>query len=405
VFSAHPVAGDVAGLMVAIRVGLGISQAALGAMTGRSVDSIQRYEYGLRRPPAIFFHDLIEAAPESGLRFNDIATTVGYRPIESADPKRYASIHDFFVGVRVLSGRSRTGFAAILSVPPSHITAVEHSAKPEPDLVRRLARRFLRPKYTYTDVVRRFRTLRPSPVDLRLRQKFRQLRDPGTVDARRCQLREELIRDNIDLARRLAKQEARRLTRPGDAADAWTIALIKAVDGHNPQYGDFIPYLRKWIFGEVRAHARRTWQSGTANELRGMAGQVCQARDELRQRLRREPSISELASHLALPTTTVAEVVSALTARHTQTLDPGTVESIPHTEASGLSAAMHRRLARLDDQLREVVELHFFHNLEPAEIAHHLGVNLPIAKSMLETAVLQLRELAISDSRTTTVPA
>jgi hypothetical protein len=46
-----------------------------------------------------------------------------------------------------------------------------------------------------------------------------------------------------------------------DAANAWTIALVKAVDMHDPSCGDFVPYLRKWIFGEVRREARREWQS------------------------------------------------------------------------------------------------------------------------------------------------
>ncbi len=98
-----PLAGDVASFIAAIRVDLGMSQVAFGAMTGRSAQSIHRYECGVRRPPAVFFHDLIEAVPDRGLRFNDIAATFGYRPIDSADPARYGSIHEFFTGVRVLN--------------------------------------------------------------------------------------------------------------------------------------------------------------------------------------------------------------------------------------------------------------------------------------------------------------
>jgi len=93
-------------------------------------------------------------------------------------------------------------FAAMLSVSATHLAAVEHRIKPEPQLVQRLARLFLRPHYNYIDVVRRFRTLRPDPRDRRLRGMFRELRDPQTADDERSRLLADLIGDNTDLASR-----------------------------------------------------------------------------------------------------------------------------------------------------------------------------------------------------------
>ncbi len=308
-------------------------------------------------------------------------------------PPIYVSIHDFFIGVRVLNGRSRASFAAILSTSTSHITAVEHSAKPEPNLVQCLARRFLRPTYRYADIVRRFRTLRPSELDLRLRHRFQQLHNPQMDAERRGQLRADLIRDNADLARHLAKRETRRLSRPGDAAESWTIALVKAVDGHDPRRGDFVPYLRKRIFGEVRQQARREWQSGTSHALRGLATRVCQARDELRQQLRGEPTATEIATHLAMPVLAITNALAALAVRHAQPLDDDIAAPVLQAKTTTFSTAMHQRLMLLDERHRTVIELHFLHGLDLAEIATCIDGDAPTVDSMLKTALHQLREI------------
>jgi len=125
----------------------------------------------------------------------------------------------------------------------------------------------------------------------------------------------------VDIARRMARREERRLAVPGDADEAWTIALVKAVDGHDPRRGDFVPYLRKRIFGEVRQQARDGWLSGTADILHDTATRVCRARDGLRQELHREPAAIEIAARLEMPTCTVAETLRALAARRGEPLD------------------------------------------------------------------------------------
>jgi RNA polymerase sigma factor (sigma-70 family) len=395
----HDSADHAAKLIATIRTELGMSQSAFGAMTGRCAESIRRYESRLSRPPAIFFHDLIEAAPECGLRFNDIAPALGFRRISSLDPEDYESIHGYFTGVRVLHGRSRMSFAAILSTPASHITAVEHGTKPEPELVQRLTRRFLHPHFTLTDMIRRFRTLRPGPQDLRFRSLFHQLHDPSTSDEERSRLRASLIDDNTELARRFASQEARRLTEPGDAANAWTIALVKAVDGHDPSLGDFVPYLRKRIFGEVRQEARRSWQSGTATDLHGNLTRLCQARSDLQQRLHREPTPAELATQLHLPLTMITGILQALRARHGQPLQNDLPKPATCASDNEISATTQRHLTLLDEPARRAVELRFIHDLDITEIAQHLDSSPAAVTDMINKALARLRSAMQGSSR------
>lgn len=80
----HDAVAESAKLIAATRADLGMSRAAFGAMTGRSEETIRRYEDRAGRPPAIFFHNLIEAEPGCGLRFNDFAPALGFRRIEVA---------------------------------------------------------------------------------------------------------------------------------------------------------------------------------------------------------------------------------------------------------------------------------------------------------------------------------
>jgi RNA polymerase sigma-B factor len=388
----HDAVAESAKLIAATRADLGMSRAAFGTMTGRSEETIRRYEDRAGRPPAIFVHNLIEAEPGCGLRFNDVAPALGFRRVESMNPDDYGSIHEYFLGVRVLHHRSRMSFAAMLSVPATHIAAVKHRIKPEPHLVQRLARLFLRPHYNYIDVVRRFRTLRPDPRDRRLRGMFRELRDPQTADDEHSRLRADLIGDNADLARRLAKREARCLPEPGDAANAWTIALVKTVDGHDPSYGDFVPYLRKWIFGEVRHEARREWQSGTSAALRANVARISRARADLHQQLRREPSPAEVATHLHLPATAVADALDALAVRHSQPLEHDLAAPSASSQVPGFSAAMQRRLALLQDRQRAVIELRYLQGFDDAEIAEALNTNPASVPDIVNTALAQLRD-------------
>lgn len=392
----------VADLVSLVRAELHMSRPPFGAMTWRSASSIHSYEAGLRRPPAIFWHDVIDAAPELGLRFNDVANAFGYRPIESIDLFKYQTIHHFFVGVRIMNQCTRAEFAELLGLSTHQTAEIEHRTKPHPDIVRLVASRFLEPTYCYVDVVRRFRTLRPTSTDLDLRRRFRVLRDPTTSAQRRDALRTELISDHIEMARKEALRIVRRLaTASRDAADVWPTALVKAVDGHNPQYGDFIPYLHKWTLGAVLKQISSEWQSGTASTLHGKLRAIRQAEDHLLQQLHREPTTAEIASYLELPDAKVIDIRQALSARRAKSLDslPDSAPIAPQgapmePEWSNISEETRDLLDILDPTYRTVVELHFLQCLDASEIAERLDMAQETAEDTLDRSLRQLRNHA-----------
>ena len=153
-----------------------------------------------------------------------------------------------------------------------------------------------------------------------------------------------------------------------------------------------MPYLRKWIFGEVRHEARREWQSGTSATLRASAARISRARDDLLQQLRREPTPAEIATHLHLPASAVADALDALAARHSRPLDHDLAGPPASSQVPGFSAALQRRLALLQDRQRTVIELRYLHGLDHAEIAEALNIDPASVPDIVNNALGQLRD-------------
>ncbi|MEW2383020.1 sigma factor [Micromonospora sp. NPDC047707] len=102
-------------------------------------------------------------------------------------------------------------------------------------------------------------------------------------------LRDRLIVEHLDLARALARRHRHHRVPSDDAAQVACEALIRAVDHCDPRYGDFIPYLCKWVAGSIRAYARSLSLSGTVHTSLGRTA-VATARDALTQELIRDPT-------------------------------------------------------------------------------------------------------------------
>jgi RNA polymerase sigma-B factor len=384
-------------LLARVRDVYGLTQREMGAALDRSSNTIRDYEFGRRKPPPIFIYDLLDSLPVAGLGFNDIADRFDYRPIESFDPNRYGSIHAYVAGVRILRGHSRASFAATVGCGPDTVRRCEHRDKPDELFLRRLVRRHLRSKVSYADLVRRFRTLRPDPTDLRLRARFGELRGLPARSPGRERLRDELIKENLDLAHSLARRYGAGRGQRDDLAQVGAEALVHAVDGCDPRYGDFIPYLRKWVRGSVSQWARQQWLTGTAADVSPHGTRVVEARDELEQALRREPSPTEIAAHLGLSLEVVDRVLRALRSRYCGALDErggGGAVNVISIDASparaDLSDPLKAALDALDPQARNVVAMRYVNDLDDDVIAARLGLSVQRVRYLVDIALHRL---------------
>jgi RNA polymerase sigma-B factor len=174
------------------------------------------------------------------------------------------------------------------------------------------------------------------------------------------ELRQRIILAYLGLADRLAgRYRHSRGSTPEDLTQTARAGLIAAIDRYNPNHGTpFVPYAVACMVGELKRHLRDTsWRLHVPRPLKERALRLCEAADELHQRLSRSPTTTELA---------------AAGARE----EPEDLLAL-----SGMLAA----LPRLE---REVIVLRFFQDLDQYEIAARVGF------SQMHVSRLQRRALA-----------
>ncbi len=397
---------SIGGFLTAIRRKLGFTKEELGVLLGRSAQTIQVYESGRGRPPVVLLLDLLDRLPMLGCTFNEVAARFSYPQVVSVDPSRFSTIHEYVAGVRVFRGYYRAEFAATLKCTPDQLFAYEHREKPDQIVLRRLVARHVRPDFSYDDLVECFQSLRPTPYDLRLRELFAELRGSPVGSGRYVALRRQLIVENLHRAEVFARRYRGTRVSQDDAAQVAAEALVRAVDGCNPRYGDFVPYLRRWVFASIVGAARRTWTTGTAADIRPYGGRVAQAWEALRQQLAREPTPAEIARNLNLPASVVEQTQHALRCRYAASLDDGdatgkklplveTLRSADETDgAVQLSDAMRGYLKILGPDARQVIMMRFADDLDIEDIAVRLGRTEQDVADVLTRALQDIRESA-----------
>ena len=215
-------------------------------------------------------------------------------------------------------------------------------------------------------------------------------------------LRERIILAYVGLADRLAtRYRTSRGTTPEDLRQTARAGLIAAVDRYDPDYGTpFVAYAVACVVGELKRHLRDTsWRLHVPRPRKELALRLCQAAEELHQRLGRSPTSSELAEHLELGEEEVLEGLAAAGSRLEVSLDQpvgderdgrlGDLVAAPgaREEPEDL-LSLPGMVAKLPELEREVIVLRFFQDLDQYEIAARVGF------SQMHVSRLQRRALA-----------
>ena len=203
------------------------------------------------------------------------------------------------------------------------------------------------------------------------------------------ELRDELARRFMPLARSLAMRYRRGAESLDDLTQVAALGLVKAVDGYDPARGSPFPaYAVPTILGELRRHFRdHVWNVRLPRGLQEMAMKVDDATASLTEELGRVPTATEISESLDVSVEDVLEAIEAAHARRTVSLDaprrdedhdptPG-VEMLPvhdpgfdRVESNFASDA-----AGLDEREWAVLRLRFVDELTQREIGDRLGVS------------------------------
>jgi len=231
-------------------------------------------------------------------------------------------------------------------------------------------------------------------------RRFTATRDPA--------IREELVRRNLDFAKRLARRYRGASESFDDLLQVASLALVNAVDRFDPERGiPFSAFASPTILGELKRHFRdRAWTVRVPRGLHDRMAQVEKAIAELTEKLQRSPSIGEIAERLELEPTDVLEVLEANHNRRPLSLDRPTSrdDSEEATPADWIGeedknfelvegrVALDAALPHLDERERLVLRLRFVDDMTQSQIAERIGHSQMHVSRILRRALERIRE-------------
>jgi RNA polymerase sigma-B factor len=252
--------------------------------------------------------------------------------------------------------------------------------------------------------------LRPAPFlpprrvhrDSALLKRYAHTRDP--------ELREQLVRRYLPLARYAASQYARGPEPYDDLLQVACLGLLKAIDRFDPErQSAFSSYALPTMSGELRRHFRdRGWAVRPPRDLLEQALHVERTAGELQRRLGRSPTVAEIGAETSLDDEAVLDAREALTARTFTSL------STPNGDDDGEESILDRRfgtvdggyetaeqratlaplLARLPHRERRILRLRFEHDLTQGEIGELVGLSQMHVSRVIRSSLEHLRSLA-----------
>lgn len=219
------------------------------------------------------------------------------------------------------------------------------------------------------------------------------------------EVRARVIGAFLPLARHLAVRYHGRGEPLDDLVQTATIGLIHAVDRFDPGYGiDFVGFAVPTITGEIKRHFRdRSWSLRVPRVLQERRIALARASHGLTQRLRRSPTVAELAVELDITEEEVLDGLEGARAYHALSLSTPT--AVNQTAELGdtlgdlddeyerveLRIALGPALAALDEREQQIISLRFHGNLTQTQIAERIGISQMHVSRLLTKALAKLR--------------
>ena len=220
------------------------------------------------------------------------------------------------------------------------------------------------------------------------------------------ELKEELVRRFMPLARSLAMRYRGATESLDDLIQVANLGLVKAIDGFDPGRGrPFTAYAVPTILGELRRHFRdHVWNLHLPRSLQERTMAVDEAVNKLTEAKGRFPTVAEIAEKLDASEEEVLEALCASEARRTVSLDAPrlrddgesapTVETVPTDELGydTVEAEMTAEVAGLDEREWLVLKLRFGRGMNQQEIGNQLGVSQMQISRIMRRALRKLLE-------------
>lgn len=217
--------------------------------------------------------------------------------------------------------------------------------------------------------------------------------------------RDTLIKENMGLVYAVARRFLGRGIEQEDLFQIGSIGLIKAVDKFDPSFEvRFSTYAVPMITGEIKRFLRDDGMIKVSRTLKETAGKAYMAREELKRKLGREPTLTEIAAalqadreELVLAMESGAEVESLQ-----QTIFQGDGSSIcledklesgrDQQEEMMNRLLLEEMLSQLPAKERTLLYQRFFQERTQTEIARELGLSQVQVSRMEKRILKELRK-------------
>ncbi|MFP5379654.1 MAG: SigB/SigF/SigG family RNA polymerase sigma factor [Vicinamibacteria bacterium] len=222
--------------------------------------------------------------------------------------------------------------------------------------------------------------------------------------------REQLVERFLPLARQLARRYGRASEPLDDLVQVASLGLVKAIDRFDPDREiAFSSYAVPTILGEIKRYFRdRTWAVRVPRDLQELTLRVDHAVGELSERLRRSPSVREIAAAVQATEEDVLEALQAGGAYRALSFDApragedddgATVGDAVGTREDGFDRAEERAtlqalMARVTPRERDVLRMRFEEDMTQAEIGAVIGVSQMQVSRIIRQALARLRAAA-----------
>jgi RNA polymerase sigma-B factor len=225
--------------------------------------------------------------------------------------------------------------------------------------------------------------------------------------------RDELVKEYLPLARRLAQRYERGREPLDDLFQVASVGLLKAIDRFDhTRPTAFSSFAVPTIAGEIKRHFRdKGWWLRVPRGLQELAMRVEHVTDELQSSLGRSPTPDEIAEHLGIGIEEVLEAREAAGAYRPVSLDApredgdgdGSLAETIGWEDAGYDLAedtvtVEHLMSSLSSREREILRLRFVEDLTQSEIGARVGLSQMHVSRLLRQVVARLRTTAERES-------
>jgi RNA polymerase sigma-B factor len=240
-----------------------------------------------------------------------------------------------------------------------------------------------------------------------------ELRSLAHEDVRREEIRSELVRMHLPIARGIARRYAQFGEPIEDVEQAAMLGLVKAMNRYDASRGErFLAYAGPTMTGEVKRHFRdRTWLLRMPRRLQELRLAMRDARRDFLREHNRAPTVPEIAEILGISEEEAIEVIGASDAYRPMSLDvpvgdgeeTDTLGELIGAEDTSIEdvvdhVALRPLLEKLPERERMILLHRFYGNKTQAEIAELMDISQMHISRLISRTLATLRTELLHDT-------